>query len=271
MPNFKKVLRRTLRTILGVLIGLILLFVTLVLLIRTPWAQRKIVNKAISYVSEKTGTVVELERLFITFSGNVYLEGLYLEDTQGDSLVYIRSFETGVALKPLLDKEIHITKIDWDGLRAHVKRSATDSTFNFNFLIDAFVSKDSLVVEDPVDTTEKVAFKLASVGPISLSDFQLTYDDKLEDMKAYLALGNLQLENRQLDLDSLNFDINSLVLENSKIRFYSGKTLSSGEVDEDSTSSAIPTFIVDNLKLKNIDAEVSIPPDSISANLAIGL
>lgn len=271
MPNYKKVLRRTLRTILGVLTGLILLFVTLVLLIRTPWAQSKIVNKAISYVSDKTGTVVELERLFITFTGNVYLEGLYLEDTQGDSLIYIRSFETGVALKPLLDKEIHITKIDWDGLRAHVKRSATDSTFNFNFLIDAFVSKDSLVVEDPVDTTEKVAFKLASVGPISLSDFQLTYDDKLEDMLAYLALGNLELENRQLDLDSLNFDINSLVLENSKIRFYSGKSLSSGEMDEDSSASTIPTFIVDNLELKNIDAEVSIPPDSISANLAIGL
>lgn len=245
-----------------------MLFVVVVLLIRTPWAQNKIVNKAVSYVSQKTGTVVELERLFITFTGNVYLEGLYLEDTKGDSLVYIRSFETGVAIKPLFDNEIHITKIDWDGLRAHVKRSA-DSTFNFNFLMDAFVSQDSLVVDDPIDTTGTAAFKLVSVGPINLSDFQLKYDDKPDDMQAFVSFDILQLKNRQLNFDSMHFDIDKLLLENSKIRFYSGNTMST-EAVEDTTTSLIPTFIVDRIELKNIDAQISIPPDSLSATLAIG-
>lgn len=63
--------------ILGVLLILILL---LVLFVRSPWGQDIITSKAVAYVSNKTGTEVQVEKLFITFSGDILLDGLYLED-----------------------------------------------------------------------------------------------------------------------------------------------------------------------------------------------
>ena len=72
---------------------LLLLFVALVLFIRSPWGQDVIVTQATEYVSDKTGTKVEIERLFLTFSGDLSLEGLYLEDKKGDTLVYSKSHQ----------------------------------------------------------------------------------------------------------------------------------------------------------------------------------
>ncbi|MEP5941997.1 hypothetical protein, partial [Maribacter dokdonensis] len=74
--KFKKYLKR----IGKILLGLILLFFVLVLLVRTPWAQNAIVSKVTNYISSKTHTKVEVGKLYITFSGDIQIEGVYLED-----------------------------------------------------------------------------------------------------------------------------------------------------------------------------------------------
>ena len=93
---------------LGVILALAFI---LILFIRSPWGQGIIVDKATNYVSNKTGTEVSIKRLFITFSGNIYLEDLYLEDIDGDTLLYSKNLEAGVAFAPLLTTgNINVTK-----------------------------------------------------------------------------------------------------------------------------------------------------------------
>ena len=84
----KKILLKILK-ILGKILGvLLLLFILLVLFVRSPWGQGIIVDKAVNYVKDKTNTEVRIDKLFVTFDGNISLDGLYLEDTQGDTLVF---------------------------------------------------------------------------------------------------------------------------------------------------------------------------------------
>ncbi|MDP5082479.1 MAG: hypothetical protein NWP87_07490, partial [Winogradskyella sp.] len=59
-------LRRSLRILLGIFVFLLLL----IFIIRSPWGQDLIVNKIINYVSDKTHTKIEIEKLFITFDGD---------------------------------------------------------------------------------------------------------------------------------------------------------------------------------------------------------
>src|SRR5690606_34845627 len=94
--------RKPLKIIGWIALALELLVFLILLFIRSPWGQDIIIHKVISFVSEKTHTKIEIDRLFITFSGNAYVEGLYLEDQQGDTLVYSRSLEASVALIPLI-------------------------------------------------------------------------------------------------------------------------------------------------------------------------
>jgi len=140
--------RRTLRVLLGVFIFLFLL----VLFIRSPWGQNIIVDKAVQYVSNKTQTKVAIDKLFITFNGNIQLNGLFLEDTKGDTLVYSKYLEADVPLLSMIKGgAVGVDYLKWDGLRANIKRKDSISGYNFQFLIDAFAPTDTTTVA--TDTT----------------------------------------------------------------------------------------------------------------------
>ena len=113
-------LRRTLRLIAV----LFLLIFALLLFIRSPWGQSIIVAKATGFVAKKTGAKVEIKKLFITFSGNAFIEGLYLEDKKGDTLVYSKSLEANIPIAPLVFKNnITVKSLQWDGLQANITRN----------------------------------------------------------------------------------------------------------------------------------------------------
>src|SRR5690606_38814808 len=107
---------RFLRIIARLFAVLIILFILLVLFIRSPWGQDIIVHRAVKYVSGKTHTKVEIDKLFITFEGNIMLDGLYLEDTKGDTLIYSKSLEADVPLLPISrGNGIGVNYLDWEG------------------------------------------------------------------------------------------------------------------------------------------------------------
>ena len=136
---FRKVVK-----IFGWFLGvLILLLVALILFIRSPWGQDVVIQRAAKYVSKKTNFTVEIEKLFITFDGNIMLNGLYLEDNKGDTLVYSKSLEANVPLLPLLrGNGVAVDFLKWDGLKVRILRKDSISGYNFQHLIDAFASEE---------------------------------------------------------------------------------------------------------------------------------
>ncbi len=123
-------------------LGLLLFIILVLLFIRSPWGQNIIVTRAVNYISDKTNTKVEIDKFFITFDGDLLLEGLYLEDKKGDTLIYSRSLEGDIPLWSIIQGNgIGVEALDSDGLRANIIRNDTISGFNFQFLADAFASE----------------------------------------------------------------------------------------------------------------------------------
>ncbi|WP_225586829.1 translocation/assembly module TamB domain-containing protein [Algoriphagus sp. Y33] len=226
-------------------------------------------DKATSYVSGKTGTQLSIKRLFVTFSGNIYLEDLYMEDMQGDTLLYSKNIEAGVAFGPLLTTgDISVTKLEWDGLVARVSRSADTGKFNFNFLIEAFASQseDSTQPVD-ADTTSSSPPKI-KLSPISLRNFDLTYVDEIMGIDASIILGELEVTIPGLDLDKYEFDIKKIALQNTHIQYRQTKSF---PLSEDSTEETpMPILNVDELTLSNVSADYNNTPDNQKAQLQIG-
>ena len=138
-PLFKKILRIFARTVLVFFI----IFILLILFIRSPWGQDLIVGKVTNYVSEKIDTKFEIDKLYLTFSGNLTLEKLLLEDEAKDTLLYTRYLEADVPLMPLLfGDEIKVDLVDWKGVKANVKRKDSIQGYNYQFIIDAFASEE---------------------------------------------------------------------------------------------------------------------------------
>lgn len=250
-------LRRSAR-VLGVLF---LFVIALVLFIRSPWGQNIIVSKAVNYVTERTNTKIEIDRLFITFSGNLFLEGLYLEDKKGDTLVYSKTLEANIELSPLIfGNSFNLESAEWEGLTANISRNEGSEKFNFDFLLEALVPADTITT-----STNSKPMQI-SIGSLDFENFNIDYNDNFLGIEASTRLGKLRLEANKTNLDSLRFDLENLKLSDTDIVYTQTKPLVTG----DTTQTQLPFFSVGNLQIENVKANYNSIPDSILANVDIG-
>ncbi len=264
MGKTGKILLSIARWIGFILLGLLALFLIIVLLIRTPWAQQKITNYATSYVSDKTGTAVTIERLFVTFTGNVQLEGLYLEGLHRDTLLYSNSLEAGVGLRSLISGNIHISKIDWDGLNAHITKGK-DSTFNFHFIMEALAAGPDTTAA-PKDTGTASGPPEISVGPVNLTNFRITYLDSISGIDGYLRLGELSLTTDDLDPEAMKFAVDELALKNTSVRVVQ---FLNPPPSDDTAETAMPFISWEEILLENVALHFRTEPDTLDANALI--
>ncbi|WP_148639397.1 translocation/assembly module TamB domain-containing protein [Aquimarina longa] len=244
-------------------IGLFFFFVALILSIRSPWGQDIIVNTITSYIADKTKTKVAIEKLYISFSGNVLLKGLYLEDKKGDTLVYSKYLEASLALIPLIrGREINIKSLDWDGLKAQVYRNDTINDYNFNFLVEAFASKDT------IPSTEVSNPPKISLGQVNLSNFNIDFNDAVIGIESAVQFDNFSLRTNEIDVATMLFDIEEVELSDALINFKQTKT--NPEDTSSTPSTALPIVKLEAFKIKNTTAYYTSLPEYLDAKVSIG-
>lgn len=244
-----------------ILAVLLILFFLLVLFIRSPWGQDIIVQKAVSYVSDKTHTTVEIEKLFITFDGNIMLRGLYLDDKQGDTLVYSKSLEADIPLLPIIrGNGIGVNTLNWEGLRANVIRKDSVAGYNFQFLIDAFVAPDTTTVE--TDTTSSPMNIM--LGDINFKDFDIVFDDAVLGIDSQFKIGSLALQMKKTDLENMDFRASEASISNARIKY-----IQSPVPPTPSEDTPLPFLELDKLTLKNVFVNYQSYEDRIAADLEI--
>ncbi|MGM0391787.1 MAG: translocation/assembly module TamB domain-containing protein [Bacteroidota bacterium] len=267
MPNSKKEepkrKNKTIKILAKILAGLFIFIILLILFIRSPWGQGIIVDKLTNSISNKTNTKVEIEKLFITFDGNISLEGLYLEDQKSDTLIYSRSLEADVPLWPLIKGDgISVNFVDWEGLRANVIRKDSAGGFNYQFLLDAYVTSDPNATSAE-DTTATTKF---NIGELSFRNFDLTFKDDVSGIDSRLKMDKLDLEMEETDLENMKFHISNAHLANTSIYYDQTKALPESE-DSDAP---LPFLIVDRLQLENVNVNYASKPDGILSILDVG-
>lgn len=263
-PTAKKK-HRFLRILGKTALVLLILFVALVLFIRSPWGQGIIVQKAVSWASEKTGTTITLERLFITFAGDVSLEGLYIEDLSGDTLVFSRALQVDAPLMSIiLGKGIGVEEVHWEGFRANVIRQDTVKGFNFDFLIDAF-SADSIQSTE-VDTATAEPLDIV-LGQLDFTDFDLTYKDDVLGIDSRLILGELAIDVETFDLQGMIFEVDDASLSDVNGHYVQTKPF---ESEESENTGTLPQISVGELTLENISAHYHSEPDGLLAKVDLG-
>tara|TARA_R110002124_G_scaffold170608_6_gene338239 strand:- start:2590 stop:7650 length:5061 start_codon:yes stop_codon:yes gene_type:complete len=254
-----------------VLLSLTILVLLLILFVRSPFGQKIIVNKVTKYVAEKTNTKVNIDRLFVTFRGNLYLEGLYLEDTKGDTLIYSHRLETGLELIPFINNnQISISRLEWEGLTANISRDSLGN-FNFNYLIDAFSGQETSLDTASIDTASNVdsGYPDINVGPIELENWHLNYSDQMLELEGKLSLGKLLLQINSLDLNKMDFHVNKFQWENSAISYHQSKAFPPSD-DSTSSETPLPLLVLEELSLKSINIDYTSLPDGMDLQSSLG-
>ena len=267
--NKKRKPYRFLRILAKSMLSIVLLLVLLILFIRSSWGQQLIINKATSYVTDKTDTNVALEKFYLTFDGGLLIEGLFLDDLNGDTLVYSKSLEANIALWPLITGEsIGVDAINWNGFRANVHREDRINGYNFQFLVDAFATEEPTIPE-PVDTT--TSNNKIVLGGISLNDFNIDFNDKLLGIESKVVLGSIQLDVDEIDFEGMNFHTSLFQVEKSAIKLHQTPTsetsISTENNTEEESNLPLPKLTVDAIQFNNLALDYASQADSLSAQL----
>ncbi|WP_156810150.1 AsmA family protein [Nitritalea halalkaliphila] len=257
---------------------MILLVVGLLLFIRTPYGQNFIVGKALAYLRQQTDSRWELERLFITFQGDLALEGLLVGDAQGDTLLYVGKLETGFALWPFLRTgALGVSGVDMQQVRARISRDA-DENFNFDFILSALLGEEEGApapkpAEAPASPTDTESAEEAAglgtlyIGPVQLKDIQLAFRDESLGIDLDAAWEDFRMKTEKLDLDAGAYLLEAIDWEGLQVRYEQFLPFPPSEEETTPTAGPLPVVSLGRLRMPNAHFHYSDIPSALVADL----
>src|SRR6187431_1753956 len=118
--------------------ALLVLVAVLLLLVNLTGVQTYIARQAASMLAKKLNTKVEVRHVRIDFANHLLLQGLYIEDKKGDTLLYAGEAEVRTSDWAFFQKKTPvITYLGLHQAYAYLRRPANDSVWNYQFIIDA--------------------------------------------------------------------------------------------------------------------------------------
>ena len=217
----KSIWIRPARIVAKTILFIILFFLIIILLIQTGPVQNFLRKQAVAYLEKKLQTRVEVGKVYVGLPKNIILENIYIEDRQKDTLLSGSKIEANLDIWRLIFKnEIDVQSISLDNITAKIKRQLPDTTFNFQFVVDAFVKVDT-VTKDLNDTS----FNFISVPSVELNKIRLIYKDTItgSDMEGWLEHLDTRIE--KMDHEKLYFDIAKTNVKGFTGRIYQSKPL----------------------------------------------
>ena len=237
-------LKKTFKVILWVIIVFVLLFIVIAMLIQIPAIQKKIVNYATSYISNKTHTKVNIKNISISFPKSIVIEGLYLEDVKKDTLLYAGEVKVMISFNDLLNKNIHISSFILEEVNLNINRIKSDSLFNYNFLLTSF-SDTSKIKKVETITKSKWTF---SIDNVSTKNIKLQYNDDYGGMIVAANLKQLKLKMDRIDLEKSIYSIDELIIDNFNARVLMKNSL---KTKEEKSESILPKITANKIHINN--------------------
>ncbi|HEX2627752.1 MAG TPA: hypothetical protein VHM26_02030, partial [Chitinophagaceae bacterium] len=199
----------------------IVLFILIILLfLQFPFVQNIIKKKVVAYLENKLDTRIEVGSLYVGWPQDVVLKDVYIEDKQKDTLLSGGSIEARLNLWDFAFKqEVNISRIKLNDITAKIKRQLPDTTFNFQFIVDAFAPTDT--TSTPSDTSAS-AITLKSV---ELNNVRLVYQDIVSGTDMH---GFVQYFDTKIDLfnpTQLQFDVPETTIKGLTASLYQVKPL----------------------------------------------
>ncbi|HUC83003.1 MAG TPA: hypothetical protein VMR70_18990, partial [Flavisolibacter sp.] len=208
------------RILLKTLLFLVLFILLVFLLILTPPVQRFLTTRVENYLENKLQTRVDIGRIGFGLSGNVHLDNVYIEDKTKDTLISGGTIKANINFMKLFSNEVELKEIELQNITAKIKRQLPDTLFNYQFIVDAFVSDQP----KDADTAQTAPMKLA-ISDITLDNVAVIYQDVITGNDVYAKIGYATTTIDTVDPYTQTFDFPSLILRNSVVRMKQTKPL----------------------------------------------
>ncbi|WP_278552061.1 translocation/assembly module TamB domain-containing protein [Elizabethkingia bruuniana] len=203
--NKKKLLKRTIITI----ISIVVFFSLLILSLRLPVVQNFIKDRLVVYLEKKIKTKVSLEKVYVAFPSNLELRNLYLKGEDVDTLLAVKKLDVGLNMMKLMNSTADITSVDLEGVKANVVRNP-EGKFNFDYIINAFATSDK-------EESSSKPF-IISLNKIKLKDIGVTFKDQQSKNDIQLYFNSFDTRVKTFDLQKNNYAVNDINLDGLRLK-----------------------------------------------------
>jgi hypothetical protein len=262
--NVRRMLKKSLRRVENFLFVLIIVLITVYFVLQLPSVQNWMVHKTTNYLSEQLGTRVELKRVDIEFFDNIILEGLYIEDLNGDTMLVAQKFSAGLSgnFFSILWNRLEFNEVSLEHASVHLLKKADQRRGNLNELLfqigGLFGSSSPKQKKQP--TPFSVRIQNLNLLDVAFIDERYTFREgeiRHKKMAYSVVEGNVKINN--IDLVNNLVDVSSVSIDG----FYFG-------FDKD-RSSPPPGFVpyIKPLLLKTDTLDVAAPLRIIVGQLSL--
>jgi hypothetical protein len=243
-------------------VGLILLVaVGLYFALQVPSVQDYAARRAASYLQGKIKTEVRIGKFRTDWRHGVALDGVYLEDQKGDTLLSVGRLAVGIDLWALTKSQINVSNVELTDGTVHISRTLPDSTYNFDYILAAFATGDT-VTTTAADSTG--GFKY-DIGDAHLARVYLTYNDEVDGMNVRGRVGDLAVAMKEVDVDHSIYRIETASLKNT------GFNIRQTKVPPDTPSEPLTlTLGLDRATLDNVALNYANDPSKQYIKTRIG-
>lgn len=233
------------------LLSIVVLLGIIVLSLQTRWAKNWVRDKVQTYIQHKTNTTFEIGQIDFSFPKWIEIDGLFMLDRARDTLLSGKHVKIDLDMLALIQSKYVVNKVVIDQFYINIYNKDADSTYNYQFILDAFASKKTATKEQ--DTMGVLNFKIKDID-VTNSQFK---------QKDYY-LGNFMSVNVQkfhLNVDSIKLkdvhvDVNELMVEGLDFRYLITKIQKASD-----NESPNPLFTINKTVIKKSHIYFENKPD----------
>ncbi len=172
-------------------------------LLYLPSFQTFIARRLAGYLKSSYGLNISIEKVKIQFVKTVELEGVYVEDLKGDTLLYSKSIALNLSGYDLDDNSFSLAHFELNDTRFRMETEHPDSSSNLVKVLDLFDSNDTTVSDGP-------AFKLTAAS-VEINNLHFTMKDLYDTTHEY------GMDYEDMDIRSFYFHAEDLSLIDDSI------------------------------------------------------
>ena len=207
------VLSRRLKYIVRILVwSFIGIHIGLIVLLNIPSVQGKLAALVSTELGRLLHTEVAVGRIELGLLNRIHITDVRLDDQQGEEMLNVNRLSARFEWRPLLEGKIVINSVQLIGFDIRLQKDTPESVPNFQFVLDALASKDTLKQAPKIDLR---------INSVLINRGQLTYDVLSEPQTtekfnaSHIGIQNLSasISLKALRNDSLNAIVRRLSFE----------------------------------------------------------
>lgn len=207
--DVKSTLRKLFKILRWLFISIIVLLITVWVLLQLPPVQTWLVHQVTHRLSKELHTTIEIDHVDFSLFNRMNLEGVYVQDKNKDTLLYADFMQVRITDWFFFKDNITLKYI---GLKnATIKAQRTNTTWNYQFLIDYFSSSDT--------STSASKTKL-NLQEVHIENIQVIQHDAWKGKDMHIALGTLHLQADGIDTKNNQYHIHNIDLHHPSFTMY---------------------------------------------------